>query len=70
MAFAASKGYVFTADEVKEHAKARAKAAGRELTDAELDGVAGGQPTGTPIALLFTEASLVFLPSILTPTTS
>lgn len=40
--FAASKGYAFTADEVKEHAKARAKAAGKELTDAELDGVAGG----------------------------
>jgi len=41
-AFAASKGYAFTADEAKEHAKASAKAAGRELTDAELDGLAGG----------------------------
>jgi Nif11 domain len=40
--FAASKGYVFTADEFKEYARASAKAAGRELTDAELDGVAGG----------------------------
>jgi hypothetical protein len=40
--FAASKGYAFTADEAKEHAKASAKAAGKELTDAELDGVAGG----------------------------
>ena len=37
IAFAASKGYAFTADEVKEHAKAK------QLTDAELDGVAGGR---------------------------
>ena len=36
VAFAATKGYAFTADEVKEHIKAK------ELTDAELDGVAGG----------------------------
>ena len=36
VAFAASKGYAFTADEAKEYAKAR------QLTDAELDGVAGG----------------------------
>ena len=42
VAFAASKGYAFTADEAKEHAKAKAKAAGKELTDAELDGIAGG----------------------------
>jgi hypothetical protein len=41
-AFAASKGYAFTADEVKEHVKANAKVAGKQLTDAELDGVAGG----------------------------
>jgi hypothetical protein len=41
-AFAASKGYVFTADELKEHVKANATAAGKQLTDAELDGVAGG----------------------------
>jgi hypothetical protein len=43
-AFAASKGYKFTLDHAKEHVKAKAKAAGRELTDAELDGVAGGAP--------------------------
>jgi Nif11 domain len=43
VAFAASKGYSFTVDEAKAHAKARAKAGGKELTDAELDGVAGGQ---------------------------
>jgi predicted ribosomally synthesized peptide with nif11-like leader len=41
-AFAASKGYAFSADELKEHIRAKAKAAGKELTDAELDGVAGG----------------------------
>src|SRR5260370_2804088 len=41
VAFAAGKGYAFTAEEAKEHAKAKAKAAGKELTDAELDGVAG-----------------------------
>jgi predicted ribosomally synthesized peptide with nif11-like leader len=41
VAFAASKGYAFTTDDVKQHIRATAKAAGRELTDAELDGVAG-----------------------------
>jgi aryl-alcohol dehydrogenase-like predicted oxidoreductase len=41
-AFATSKGYAFTTAELKEHAKATAKAAGKQLTDAELDGVAGG----------------------------
>jgi hypothetical protein len=48
-AFAASKGYAFTADEAKEHVKATAKAAGKDLTDAELDGVAGGgaEPNGS-----------------------
>ena len=38
VAFAAGKGYAFTVDEAKEYAKAASK----ELTDAELDGVAGG----------------------------
>ena len=42
LAFAASKGYAFTADHVKEHIKAKARAAGKPLTDAQLDGVAGG----------------------------
>jgi len=41
-AFAASKGYAFTVDEAKEQVKANAKAAGKNLTDAELDGIAGG----------------------------
>ena len=42
-AFAASKGYGFTAEEAKEHVKAKAEANGKKLTDAELDGVAGGK---------------------------
>ncbi|HEY2750554.1 Nif11-like leader peptide family natural product precursor [Phenylobacterium sp.] len=41
VSFAASKGYAFTADEAKERIKAKAKAAGKTLTDAELDGLAG-----------------------------
>jgi hypothetical protein len=41
-AFAMSKGYSFTLDHAKQHLKAKAKAGGKELTDAELDGVAGG----------------------------
>jgi hypothetical protein len=41
-AFANSKGYEFTLDHAKAHLKAKAKAAGKELTDAELDGVGGG----------------------------
>ena len=39
VAFGASKGYAFTADEAKAHAGAKAKADGKVLTDAELDGV-------------------------------
>ena len=39
-AFAAAKGYSFTADELQEQAKA--KAAGKSLTDTELNGVSGG----------------------------
>ena len=42
VAFGASKGYAFTADEAKAHATAKAKADGKVPTDAELDGVAGG----------------------------
>jgi predicted ribosomally synthesized peptide with nif11-like leader len=40
--FAASKGYHFTLEDAKVHLKAKAKVAGKELSDAELDGVAGG----------------------------
>ena len=53
VSFAASKGYAFTADGVKAYAKAKAKAAGKELTDAELDGVAGGADVNARI-LTFT----------------
>ncbi len=42
VAFATSKGYAFTADHAKEHIKAKAKVAGKELSDAELDKIAGG----------------------------
>jgi len=42
VAFAASKGYAFTVDEMTAFAKATVKAAGRELADAELAGVAAG----------------------------
>jgi hypothetical protein len=40
-AFAASKGYSFTVGHAREHVKATAKASGKQLTDAELDGVVG-----------------------------
>ena len=44
--FAEGKGYVFTIEEARQHVQARAtsKAAaeGKVLTDAQLDGVAGG----------------------------
>ncbi len=40
VAFAVSKGYRFTVGELKDHIRATAKEAGRELSDAELDGVA------------------------------
>ena len=41
VSFAAAKGYGFTAEDVMERAKAKAKDA-RRLTDTELDGVVGG----------------------------
>jgi hypothetical protein len=53
-AFAANKGYAFTADELKEHVKAKAKAEGKQLTDAELDGVAGGACLGRISPILVT----------------
>ncbi len=43
VAFAGSKGYAFTAEEAKKHIEAKATAAGKKLSDAELDGVAGGR---------------------------
>lgn len=41
VAFAASKGYAFTVDEAKKHFLG--KAASRELTDGELEGVSAGE---------------------------
>ena len=42
VALAMSKGYSVTLEEAREHLKARAAAAGQVLSDADLDGVAGG----------------------------
>lgn len=42
VAFAVSKGYEFTIEEAKQHVKQRAAAAGRVLTDVELDAVVAG----------------------------
>lgn len=42
VSFAARKGYRFTVDEAKAHTRARARAVGKELGDADLDGLAGG----------------------------
>ena len=42
VAFAATKGYAFTADRGEGACQGEGQAAGKELTDAELDGVAGG----------------------------
>jgi predicted ribosomally synthesized peptide with nif11-like leader len=48
-AFAAAKGYGFTTDELKAHARGDGKA----VTDAELDGVAGGRNTFGGFAGMF-----------------
>jgi hypothetical protein len=42
VAFAASKGYAITVDEAKQHVQAKAATEGKVLTDAQLDGMAGG----------------------------
>jgi hypothetical protein len=42
VALAVSKGYSVTADEAREHLKAKVAAKGKVLSDAQLDGVAGG----------------------------
>jgi hypothetical protein len=41
-AFATSKGYTFTAEHAKAHVKKASAAVGQELSDGELDRVAGG----------------------------
>jgi hypothetical protein len=55
VAFATSKGYGFTIEEAKQHVKSKAAAKGKVVSDAELDGMAGGS------------CVLGFLVSILTP---
>lgn len=45
-ALATAKGYGFTAGELKEQVTATAKAAGKKVTDAELDGISGGFAPG------------------------
>ena len=42
VAFAAAKGYGFTASELMEHAKTKAAASGSVVSDAELEGVSAG----------------------------
>jgi hypothetical protein len=42
VSLALSKGYSVTHEEAREHLKARAASAGKVLSDAQLDGVAGG----------------------------
>jgi hypothetical protein len=42
VALAVSKGYGVTLAEAREHVKGQAAASGRTLSDADLDGVAGG----------------------------
>jgi hypothetical protein len=42
VALAVSKGYSVTLDEAREHVRAKAAAAGKVLSDADLDGVAAG----------------------------
>ena len=41
-AFAAAKGYAFTASELKQQVIARAKSSGKELSEADLERIAGG----------------------------
>jgi hypothetical protein len=43
VALAASKGYSVTLEEARKHLKAQAAAAGKVLSDADLDGIAGGR---------------------------
>lgn len=53
VSFAASKGYGFSAEEMKMHLHAKAMAAGKKLSDTQLDGIAAGA-TGSG------EASLIY----------
>jgi predicted ribosomally synthesized peptide with nif11-like leader len=51
-AFAKAKGYAFTASELREHTTAKAEAAGSRVSDAELDGLSGGQGDGIAMHLI------------------
>lgn len=51
VAFAVSKGYGFTVEEAKQHVQAKFAAAGRVLTDAELDGVVGAYAGGLGVGM-------------------
>jgi len=63
-AFAAAKGYVFTASELREHTTAKAEAASKQVSDAELDGVSGGFLGGGGFGALMTLILLpMFMPS-------
>jgi hypothetical protein len=44
VALASSRGYSVTLAEAREHLKAKAAAAGKVVSDADLDGLAGGAP--------------------------
>jgi hypothetical protein len=46
VALAVSKGYSVTLAEAREHVKTRAAATGQVLSDADLDGLAGGASDG------------------------
>lgn len=50
VAFAAREGYAFTVDEARKHMKVQGAASGGELSDAELDGMAGGQGLSLDLA--------------------
>jgi predicted ribosomally synthesized peptide with nif11-like leader len=58
--FARGKGYSFTESELKEHAKAKVAGAGKQVTDAELDGVSGGFTDGFGFVMgMFVTAGLL-----------
>jgi hypothetical protein len=52
VALAVSKGYGVTVEKALEHVKAKAAAAGKVLSDADLDGVAAGSDVSASNALL------------------
>jgi hypothetical protein len=69
IAFATAKGYSFTAIELRDHVRAKTQGGGRQVTDDELDAVAGGflaggsHPFTMMIGMLMTGTLLNMLPS-------